>query len=415
MNAGAWRRSLSLVAEPARHPRGAAGEGPGHGPAGEGRLRPAPPGLRQHRHQRLRGDGAGRPPQGRHPAAADGGRRRDRPSRTTGPASRPSGSAEDLRPVLHHEGEGDRAGPLGGLRHRGAARRDARHPERAGEGNAAGHPDPPTTPTEMARGHEWRPSSSDGSGEAEAAWPCSSRSCARCEGVPLRGADLRASGDSAARPRSAPEPARLGGCCCAGSVPLAPPGGKVLGVTDQDLFIPILTYVFGEAQLEGAAAVVSTARLAVDVDLFGRRVLAERLAKEAVHELGHCFGLRPLPGSRLRHGPVGQRPGRRRQGAGALRRLPGAHRGTVKERAMSDEKTRILVVDDEEIVRESLGGWLEKDGYYVATAPDGAHRASSGSRPSPGQRHARGSQDAGHRRAARAGGVEEAPGRRWRW
>jgi two-component system, NtrC family, response regulator AtoC len=39
---------------------------------------------------------------------------------------------------------------------------------------------------------------------------------------------------------------------------------------------------------------------------------------------------------------------------------------------MSNERTRILVVDDEEIVRESLGGWLEKDGYFVATAPDGA-------------------------------------------
>jgi DNA-binding NtrC family response regulator len=38
---------------------------------------------------------------------------------------------------------------------------------------------------------------------------------------------------------------------------------------------------------------------------------------------------------------------------------------------MSNQKTRILVVDDEEIVRESLGGWLEKDGYTVASAPDG--------------------------------------------
>jgi DNA-binding NtrC family response regulator len=38
---------------------------------------------------------------------------------------------------------------------------------------------------------------------------------------------------------------------------------------------------------------------------------------------------------------------------------------------MSNEKTRILVVDDEEIVRESLGGWLEKDGYSVSSAPDG--------------------------------------------
>ncbi|WP_242392729.1 sigma-54-dependent transcriptional regulator [Anaeromyxobacter oryzisoli] len=38
---------------------------------------------------------------------------------------------------------------------------------------------------------------------------------------------------------------------------------------------------------------------------------------------------------------------------------------------MANDKTRILVVDDEEIVRESLGGWLEKDGYAVETAPDG--------------------------------------------
>ncbi|ABS26001.1 sigma-54 dependent transcriptional regulator [Anaeromyxobacter sp. Fw109-5] len=38
---------------------------------------------------------------------------------------------------------------------------------------------------------------------------------------------------------------------------------------------------------------------------------------------------------------------------------------------MPTETTRILVVDDEEIVRESLGGWLEKDGYVVAPLPDG--------------------------------------------
>ena len=38
---------------------------------------------------------------------------------------------------------------------------------------------------------------------------------------------------------------------------------------------------------------------------------------------------------------------------------------------MANERTRILVVDDEEIVRESLGGWLEKDGYAVERRPDG--------------------------------------------
>jgi archaemetzincin len=70
-----------------------------------------------------------------------------------------------------------------------------------------------------------------------------------------------------------------------------PRGGKVLGVTDRDLFIPILTYVFGEAQLGGAAALVSIARLVEDVELFGPELLVERLAKEAVHEVGHAFGL----------------------------------------------------------------------------------------------------------------------------
>ena len=38
---------------------------------------------------------------------------------------------------------------------------------------------------------------------------------------------------------------------------------------------------------------------------------------------------------------------------------------------MNKKKTRILVVDDEEIVRESLCGWLQEDGYMVESAPDG--------------------------------------------
>jgi DNA-binding NtrC family response regulator len=38
---------------------------------------------------------------------------------------------------------------------------------------------------------------------------------------------------------------------------------------------------------------------------------------------------------------------------------------------MSRSTPRILIVDDEEIVRESLCSWLEKDGYTVETAADG--------------------------------------------
>jgi archaemetzincin len=65
---------------------------------------------------------------------------------------------------------------------------------------------------------------------------------------------------------------------------------KLLGVTDVDLFIPILTFVFGEAKLDGDVAVVSTARLGVNGDR-DPVLVAARLVKECVHELGHTFGL----------------------------------------------------------------------------------------------------------------------------
>lgn len=74
-----------------------------------------------------------------------------------------------------------------------------------------------------------------------------------------------------------------------------PPGDaeKVLAVVEVDLFIPILTFVFGEAQVGGIGAVVSLHRLRngfyglpEDADL-----TTERLIKEAVHEIGHTFGL----------------------------------------------------------------------------------------------------------------------------
>ncbi|HET9551809.1 MAG TPA: archaemetzincin family Zn-dependent metalloprotease [Anaeromyxobacteraceae bacterium] len=99
---------------------------------------------------------------------------------------------------------------------------------------------------------------------------------------------------SAARPADSLDPRRrqhLSGKILGWLLAAGPTGGKVLGVTDQDLCIPILTYVFGEAQLGGPAAVVSTARLREGVELAGPRLVVERLAKEAVHEVGHAFGL----------------------------------------------------------------------------------------------------------------------------
>jgi archaemetzincin len=69
---------------------------------------------------------------------------------------------------------------------------------------------------------------------------------------------------------------------------------RVLGVTSRDLYVPVLTFVFGEAQLDGACAVVSTARLREEHYGMPARedLLRARLVKEATHELGHTFGLR---------------------------------------------------------------------------------------------------------------------------
>jgi len=68
---------------------------------------------------------------------------------------------------------------------------------------------------------------------------------------------------------------------------------KILGVTSVDLYVPVLTFVFGEAQLDGKVAVVSSYRLREE--LYGLpknpERLKERLEKEAIHELGHTFGL----------------------------------------------------------------------------------------------------------------------------
>jgi archaemetzincin len=74
---------------------------------------------------------------------------------------------------------------------------------------------------------------------------------------------------------------------------------RVLGVTSVDLFIPVLTYVFGEAQVEGRAAVVSIHRLRNEVYGLSRDdvLLADRLKKESTHELGHTFGLIHCPDS----------------------------------------------------------------------------------------------------------------------
>jgi archaemetzincin len=68
---------------------------------------------------------------------------------------------------------------------------------------------------------------------------------------------------------------------------------KIMAVTDGDLFIPVLTFVFGEAQLGGKVAVISTARLRQDLNGLPspQPVFRARFLTECIHELGHTFGL----------------------------------------------------------------------------------------------------------------------------
>lgn len=66
-----------------------------------------------------------------------------------------------------------------------------------------------------------------------------------------------------------------------------------LGVTDADLYVPELNYVFGLASPSIRAGVISLNRL--KPEYFGGRpdaaLYVDRAVKEAVHELGHVFGL----------------------------------------------------------------------------------------------------------------------------
>lgn len=67
----------------------------------------------------------------------------------------------------------------------------------------------------------------------------------------------------------------------------------ILGVTDVDLFVPDAPFVFGDADRDSQAAVVSIARL--NHGEGGKPVEPERLRRralvEAVHEIGHLLGL----------------------------------------------------------------------------------------------------------------------------
>jgi archaemetzincin len=76
-----------------------------------------------------------------------------------------------------------------------------------------------------------------------------------------------------------------------------PDAVRVLAVTEADIFLPMLTFVFGQAQLGGDAALISLARLRQEFYRLppDRPLLLARAVKEALHELGHTFGIVHCP------------------------------------------------------------------------------------------------------------------------
>ena len=68
---------------------------------------------------------------------------------------------------------------------------------------------------------------------------------------------------------------------------------KVIGMVRVDLYIPILTYIFGQAKLNGYTGVASLYRLRNEH--YGLmpdyELLIDRFSKVIIHELGHAFGL----------------------------------------------------------------------------------------------------------------------------
>lgn len=70
--------------------------------------------------------------------------------------------------------------------------------------------------------------------------------------------------------------------------------GKIILLTHVDIFVPVLTFIFGEAQLNGKHSILSVCRLHEEFysGISNENLLFERTIKEALHELGHCYGLR---------------------------------------------------------------------------------------------------------------------------
>jgi archaemetzincin len=68
---------------------------------------------------------------------------------------------------------------------------------------------------------------------------------------------------------------------------------RMLGITDVDLYVPELNFVFGEADVFSGVTIISLIRLRQE--FYGlrsdNRLFQERAIKEAIHEIGHTYGL----------------------------------------------------------------------------------------------------------------------------
>ena len=67
---------------------------------------------------------------------------------------------------------------------------------------------------------------------------------------------------------------------------------KILGICDVNAYSGRLNFVFGEAQFGGRIAAIYLTKLKEEIgELFDERIFLQRVVTEAVHELGHLFGL----------------------------------------------------------------------------------------------------------------------------
>lgn len=80
-------------------------------------------------------------------------------------------------------------------------------------------------------------------------------------------------------------------------MPSPRPGDRFLGIVDVDIYTFGLNYIFGLADMRTKKALISLARLKQEYYSYPEdiRLFQERTLKEAVHELGHTYGLKHCP------------------------------------------------------------------------------------------------------------------------